>query len=88
MRYENLRLLVAGGVIVWMAGVILNFDGVVELLTSGHVTLHWSRVLAGMFFSVNLAQLLGTLCAVKILRALHLRQPFLHGEPQGSGVNR
>ena len=43
-------------------------------------------MLLWMFFSVNLAQLLAALGAVKILRALHLRQPFLHGDAPDGGA--
>ncbi len=76
-RYENLRIIAVIGTLAWLAGALLNLEGIEELLDSGHVTLHWSRVMVGLFFSVNLAQILAALSAVKILRALHRRQFFL-----------
>jgi len=84
-RYENLRVIAIAGSLAWVAGAALNLEGLRELLSTGHVTLHWSRVMVGSFFSVNLAQILAALCAVKILRALHRRQPFLHGDAGAGG---
>ncbi|HEU4402188.1 MAG TPA: glycosyltransferase family 2 protein, partial [Candidatus Polarisedimenticolia bacterium] len=87
-RYENLRLLTVAAGALWMIGAFLNLRGVHELLTSGHVSLHWSRVMLGAFFSINLAQVVGTLCSVKIIRALHQRQPFIRPEAPTPRANR
>ena len=76
-RYESLKILTVGLGILWTLGLVLNFPGVLEILSTGQVTLHWSRVLAGALFSINFAQVLATLCTLKIIRALHQRQPFL-----------
>jgi glycosyltransferase involved in cell wall biosynthesis len=76
-RYGNLKLLTVAVSVLWLGGALLNLPGLLELLRSGHVTLHWSRVMLGAFVSINLAQLLATLATLKIVRALHLRQPFL-----------
>lgn len=84
-RYETLQMLVAAGSVLWLVAAFLNVAGLKELLSTGHVTMHWSRVLMGAFFSVNLAQLVGVLCALKIVRALHTRQPFLHPGSAGPG---
>ncbi|HKQ97068.1 MAG TPA: glycosyltransferase family 2 protein [Candidatus Polarisedimenticolia bacterium] len=76
-RYETLKVFCIAALGVWCVALALNVRGVRELLGTGHVTLHWSRVLIGAFCSINLAQLLGTLCTLKIVRALHQRQPFI-----------
>jgi len=85
-RYETLRLLVLVGCALWVVGAALNIEGVVDLLTRGQVELHWSRVMLGAFLTIHIAQLVGTLCVLKIIRALHQRQPFLHpGTPAAPG---
>jgi hypothetical protein len=76
-RYENLRALVAGGIALGLVGVLLNLEGVRQLLTTGRVTLHWSRVMLGAFFGVDLAVLLSAVATLKLVRALHARQPYL-----------
>jgi glycosyltransferase involved in cell wall biosynthesis len=85
-RYENLRLLAVAAGLLWLVGAFLNLGGLRELMTTGHVSLHWSRVMLGAFFSINLAQMIGALCSVKIIRALHQRQPFLHSENPNPGT--
>lgn len=86
-RYENLKRLVGLSAVLWAAAFLLNLDGIRDLLTTGHVTLHWSRVMLGAFITINLAQFLAALCTVKIVRALHQRQPFVHAGA-GSGDTR
>ena len=76
-RYETLRALFVMAVLLGAAGIWLNWQGGVELLTTGHVTLHWSRVIVGGFFGINLMLLLSTLGTIRIVRALHQRQPYL-----------
>ena len=83
-RYENLRWLIAIASALWLLGAGLNLGGLRDLLTRGQVTLHWSRVLLGSFFSINLALLLATFCTLKIIRALHQRQPFLRWPDGGA----
>ncbi len=85
-RYENvgaLLLLAAGfGVI----GVALNLEGLLQLFATGHVTLHWSRVMLGAFFGINLALLATTFATLWVIRALHQRQPFLRGAEEVSST--
>jgi len=76
-RYENLRALAVAGLVLALVGALLNVEGVRQLLTSGRVTLHWSRVMLGAFFGVNLAVLASAVGTLKIVRALHARQPYL-----------
>jgi hypothetical protein len=76
-RYENVGALLAAALVLGFVAVALNADGAVELFATGHVTLHWSRVMLGAFFGINLAQLATTVAMLRILRALHERQPFL-----------
>lgn len=76
-RYETLKFCTLAALGVWLVALALNFQGIRELLGTGHVTLHWSRVLVGAFCSISLAIFFGTLCTLKIIRALHQRQPFL-----------
>ena len=77
-RYENLRTVVGITLIFWVGLVVMHIEGVRELLSSGTVSLHWSRVMAGAFMTIILADLLAALAIIKIMRALNLRQPFLH----------
>ena len=76
-RYENLRGLTIAAAALWLVGAVLVLPGALELLTTGHVTLHWSRVMVGAFFTIALAQLVATWMTVKIILALYERQPFL-----------
>ena len=76
-RYENLRSLMAAGLALGLVGALLNVEGVRQLLSTGHVVLHWSRVMLGAFLGVDLALLVSTVALLKIIRALHTRQPFL-----------
>jgi hypothetical protein len=76
-RYENLRALLVVAAALGLGGLWLNWDGGVQLLTTGHVTLHWSRVMVGGFFGVNLVLLLSAFATIRIVRALHQRQPYL-----------
>jgi hypothetical protein len=85
-RYETLGWLIAMALGLWLVAVALNLSGLRELLTPGHVTLHWSRVLLGAFFSINFVQLLATFCTLKIIRALHQRQPFLESDGRTTGI--
>ncbi len=85
-RYETLGVLMGVAMGLWLVAVGLNLKGLRELLTTGHVTLHWSRVLIGAFFSINFAQLLATFCTLKIIRALHQRQPFLESDGRSAGM--
>ena len=75
-RYETLRTLVAVAGLFLLGGVALNSTGLIDLVTTGHVTLHWSRVMVGYFLGINFTVLTATLCTLKIIRALHRRQPF------------
>jgi glycosyltransferase involved in cell wall biosynthesis len=77
-RYETLKAFAGVSTVLFGVGLLLNWPGARELLSSGHVTIHWSRVMLGAFFAINLAQIVGTLCTLKIIRALHQRQPLLH----------
>jgi membrane protein implicated in regulation of membrane protease activity len=76
-RYENLRALLLVAALLGTGGLWLNWEGGVQLLTTGHVTLHWSRVMVGGFFGINLMLLLSTLATLRIVRSLHQRQPYL-----------
>ena len=76
-RYETLKTLVGIATILGAAGVALNWAGVVELLAVGHLSLHWSRVLLGAFLGINFTLASAMLCTLKIIRALHQRQPFV-----------
>ncbi len=87
-RYETLGILMSVALGLWIVAVGLNLRGVRELLTSGHVTLHWSRVLVGAYFSINFAQLLATFCTLKIIRALHQRQPFLESDARQTRIEQ
>jgi len=86
-RYETLGWLISVAMVLWLIAAALNLSGLRELLTTGHVTLHWSRVLLGAFFSINFAQLLATFCTLKIVRALHQRQPFLESDGRSAGID-
>ena len=44
----------------------IGLESIVDFLSTGHVTIHWSRVMLGAFFAINLSQVLGTLCTLKI----------------------
>jgi len=76
-RYENLRALGALAVALGVAAAALNVEGLRQLTTTGHVTLHWSRVMIGAFFGVDVSLLLSTVALIKLVRALHARQPYL-----------
>ncbi len=79
-RYETLKALTAASAVAAAAGFALNWQGVVDFFTVGAVSLHWSRVVLGAFLGVNFTLLVGTLCTLKIIRALHQRQPFVASE--------
>jgi len=76
-RYENLRGLLVLAALLGIVGGWLNWSGAVQFFTTGRVTLHWSRVIVGAFFGINLTLLLATVATIKIVRSLHQRQPFL-----------
>jgi glycosyltransferase involved in cell wall biosynthesis len=76
-RYENLRALGVLAVALGAAAAALNLEGLRQLLTTGRVTLHWSRVMLGGFLGVDVAVLLSTVGLLKVVRALHERQPYL-----------
>jgi glycosyltransferase involved in cell wall biosynthesis len=76
-RYENLRALGLLGVALGLAAAALNAEGLRQLVTTGHVTLHWSRVMVGGFFGVDVAVMLSTVALLNLVRALHTRQPYL-----------
>ena len=76
-RYRNLKWITIAAGALWSVAAALNAPGLIELLTTGHVTLHWSRVMLGAFFTIALAQCGATWVTVKIIRALHQRQPYL-----------
>ncbi len=76
-RYETLKLLVGLTGILGIVGVGLNWSGVVEVFTTSHVTLHWSRVMVGAYLGITFTLVAATLCTLKIVRALNQRQPFL-----------
>jgi len=78
-RYENLQLLSAGACVLALIGVWLNAPGFLDWLKTGHTTIHWSRVMAGVFSGLLLVQLGVTLGSLWIIRALHDRQPYLLG---------
>jgi glycosyltransferase involved in cell wall biosynthesis len=83
-RYETLRVLTGVAGVLLLFGAWLNWSGVVQLLTTGHVTLHWSRVVLGAFIGINFTLVVATLCTLKVIRALHQRQPFLTGRGEWS----
>jgi glycosyltransferase involved in cell wall biosynthesis len=76
-RYENLRALGLLGIVLGTIAAGLNVEGLRQLMTTGQVTLHWSRVVVGAFFGVDVAVLLSTVGLLKLVRALHGRQPYL-----------
>lgn len=76
-RYQTLKRVVAIAGLLAGGAALLNGPGVVELLRTGHVTLHWSRVMAGAFVGINFTLTLAMLCTLKIVRALNQRQPFV-----------
>jgi glycosyltransferase involved in cell wall biosynthesis len=84
-RYENLRALLLVAAMLGAGGLWLNWEGGVQLLTTGHVTLHWSRVVVGGFFGVNLMLLLSAFGTIRIVRALHQRQPYLRRRDDADG---
>ncbi len=79
-RYENLGIMVALAVLMSVVAAALNLPGILNFLTTGHVTLHWSRVMIGCFIGINFAIFVSTLATLRIVRALHERQPFLQPE--------
>jgi glycosyltransferase involved in cell wall biosynthesis len=76
-RYENLRALGWLGLALGLAAAALNVEGLRQLMTTGHVTLHWSRVMLGAFFGIDVAVLLCAVALLNLVRALHARQPYL-----------
>lgn len=76
-RYENLRALAGLGLALGVLAALLNAEGVRQMMTSGQVTLHWSRVMLGGFFTVDVAVIASTVGLLKLVRALHGRQPYL-----------
>ena len=76
-RYQTLQVLVGIVTGLGVVGVLLNVEGVRQFLSSGQVTLHWSRVILGAFFGINLVLLMSTLGVLKVVRALHSRQPYV-----------
>jgi hypothetical protein len=83
-RYQTLKTLVKVAGVLLLVGAWLNWRGVEELFTTGHVTLHWSRVVVGAFIGIDFALVFSTFCSLKIVRALHQRQPFLAGREERS----
>ena len=78
-RYENLRLLFVVASLATVVGVWLNVPGFLDLLRTGHTSVHWSRVMTGAFTGLLLAQIAITFGSLWIIRALHERQPYLLG---------
>ena len=76
-RYQTLQVLVGIVTGLGVVGVLLIVEGVRQFLSSGQVTLHWSRVILGAFFGINLVLLMSTLGVLKVVRALHSRQPYV-----------
>lgn len=76
-RLENLRWVAVLGGLVWVVGLVLNLEGLGELLSTGEVEMHWSRAMFGAFATINLAQLVGTLATLRIVEALSVRQPYV-----------
>ena len=64
-RYETLKTFMGVSTVLFGMNFLPNWPGVRELLSTGHVTIHWSRVMLGAFFAINLAQVLGTLCTLR-----------------------
>jgi glycosyltransferase involved in cell wall biosynthesis len=76
-RYENLRALTALALLLGGAAAALNVEGLRQLTTTGLVTIHWSRAMVGAFLGVDVTVLLSTVALLKLVRALHARQPYL-----------
>lgn len=81
-RYENLRVLFAVALLFAAIGAGLNAPGFLDLLETGHTSVHWSRVMAGVFSGLLLVQIAITLASLWIIRALHERQPYLLGRAE------
>lgn len=78
-RYGFLKSLLVLFTVVGAVALALNFSGFQEYFRAGQVHLHWSRVLFGALAGINFTTVAATLVMLKLIRAMHERQPFLGG---------
>lgn len=78
-RYEFLKTLLWVTLAAGLIGLGLNWSGFREYFATGQVHLHWSRVLLGALAGINFTTVAVTLAMLKVIRAMHERQPFISG---------